>query len=85
MRQAYVDRRKSFHEITLNQEDRCLSPFYNSTYERYGAGGGNYGGSSGGFHFAAPQSNLSRYEEEVFSAFYPNSNYSSSNQVHFIL
>lgn len=80
LRQAYVDRRKSFHDITSSHEDRCLSPSNNNTYERYGTNGGGYSSSNTYFNIV-PQSNLSRYEEEVYSAFYPNSNYASNDQV----
>ncbi|KAI1717205.1 protein kinase domain-containing protein [Ditylenchus destructor] len=72
-RQTYVDRRKSFQEFTPSRdsiEERCLSPFSSGAYEKYGIG--NYALALDAAPL--PASNLSRYEDEVFNAFYPATN-----------
>uniref|UniRef100_A0A915CUX8 Aurora kinase n=1 Tax=Ditylenchus dipsaci TaxID=166011 RepID=A0A915CUX8_9BILA len=89
-RQTYVDRRKSFQEMTPNidsLEERCLSPFSAAAYHDRGGyvgyGGGGLASEVVGAFGPPPTSNVSRYEDEVYNAFYPTSaNQGWTNEPH---
>uniref|UniRef100_A0A914I4A8 Protein kinase domain-containing protein n=1 Tax=Globodera rostochiensis TaxID=31243 RepID=A0A914I4A8_GLORO len=59
-RQTYVDRRKSFHEMSPPSDE--------APYDRYAIAGGYFNSLVGNTHMP---SNISRYEDEVYNAFKP--------------
>uniref|UniRef100_A0A183BT80 Protein kinase domain-containing protein n=1 Tax=Globodera pallida TaxID=36090 RepID=A0A183BT80_GLOPA len=59
-RQTYVDRRKSFHEMSPPSDE--------APYDRYAIAGGYFNSLVGNAHMP---SNISRYEDEVYNAFKP--------------
>lgn len=75
---SYVDRRKSLQETPPRTlDDRGMSPFtghysgYTGAYSNNGHYGLNYGGYG--------VSNASRYEDEIYNAFYPTSSSTANN------
>lgn len=75
---SYVDRRKSLQESPPRTlDDRGISPFtghYSGYTGAYG-NNGHYGLNYGGYGV----SNASRYEDEIYNAFYPTSSSTANN------